>query len=1121
MFIDVNNKLYPKLTKTDFLYDFNHTYMSVESLSLRYINNYDNIYLMKYSGKGLVTLYKYSSNGINSNKISSYLLDTSTSKILDFDIYYESQTSKKYIFVLLTCNKIDDVTCDVNLVITNNQMYTKISYNLGSFDYIYLSNTYVRIVYPFIIYSLSSNKIYSFLLDTPFKDTYSGSGVTELNFPKNRSIMFNDFFIETNNYISDIDYTDINLINSKSYYFYNSHNVVDTLFAFFSYNENNDNSFILTKLQGLNDNNQNYCMFFKLYNPDNNTLKCIFNCKEYDKTNYDCLDYKNVKCSVEKANVYGECKFCDLPLKANNNECISNLDSCTNYDKVEIYDEYNKFKFCDFKCFKNQFNNNGICVNRCPINKVEDLDKCIYCDINNNIKSIASNNICTDKCPINTVEITAYDNQLKVYYKYCDKNCPNNQFDEDGICVDSCTKAYFYSNVTNNICEFCPINKKADNNVCIYEEQNCSDNKLDITIYSNIEKTNYYKYCDYNCPDNLIVDNNICVDKCPVDKVNIDKKCEYCPLNKKADNYNNSFETDLCILLYTPCSNNNLTIITDSNIAYCDTTCLDISYVIEDNFCKKECSSFKVPIKTSSYKNLVCEFCLENKLFYQSTCLEICPEQKLIYKHIIDLNTIHYCDLPCNDVNKLNYDNKLIYYEDFSCKANCEIPENYYFIENNYAGFYYNCSKCNNFTYLVYFKINNNYECIKDCNIYNLVNNNINNQCNQCTNNKYYYKNETTDQGLCILEQDCKYPNHPVKTYSTELEIDINVCYNCKLKKLHYENNKCVENCSEGSFLNLTNNTCEKCKWYNELNYCVDNCSLNFEVNGNQCVCNELKGFYLVKSEVSTDYKCIKIKDYCKSINKILQGNNCVEYCGKDYYYFESLNECLLSCKDNNNLNGYKFYFVEKDINHSICKKCDFYFEDNNCVKNCSNYKDTNDNSNICLSCSELNNKNYVLDKKCVTKCPDIYYSDDYNGIKNTCLLKNETNKIKNDIKCSSNGEITAIDNKTFCKCKKNYYGIACEDYIEITDTTTTFQQDLYNLFENYETFKNNNNDNLFKDLSIEITDISKKLLVPDNKVTKDELKSIVNILEVLSDNLEYKDSLELYDNILEVLNNK
>ena len=701
----------------------------------------------------------------------------------------------------------------------------------------------------------------------------------------------------------------------------------------------------------------------------------------------------------------------DYPYKDESNKvCVQ---------KCEKYYESNS---CADQCTgKYRFNDSKICVDNCT------KDKNTFYIMGE--KKEDDENICHYSCIGNYKYISNYETANKEAY----------------ICVESCGEKYYYED--KKIClDSCDLHESESSKICVYR---CKDNEIVFT--KNINNNNFYycgstcnkfiekqnissslplmevcvtecntaqyplksnstKYCLKECPLNeSYIYNYECFDKCPdgtyvdeLDKKCMDNKCpnntrlfyekidniyicrEKCPGGRFIEFKENSQTEGECVKV---CSEGKNYIINKN-------TCV----AGNDNKCPNDLYPIKIDTATSTSTSYSIYNCSENcgdkyTIYNEKKCVDQCGSgyyespDKICYKDNCKLNkdypftTINsdgknICAKKCNDTQpfydinekicKTSCDAGKIYDFDNQCVDKCE-KSIYIYHDETEDGKKKCVAKCPESK--KYYDVGTNHTCVKICpKDYNYVKENkcVNESQFSCNENQFTKTNEVTEevecvlkcndtqfyyedkricipncinenhfkiQGtqICISDEECPSPyNSYYKDDGNKGSYDSNMCVlKCPTEKPYIDNRKCVTNCPQSG---------NKYHLYGDIN-CMSQCPAGTVINDTTCT------------------------SVCPG-NRFLDhlGEKCIDKCDSSYpYYVEGVNQCIKNCPK-----GY-------------------LYEGNKCVTSCNetNYKV----DEYCKeSCEE--EKNFVLDKVCLDKCPDdfpIFKTDETKNIK-ICL---------------------------------------------------------------------------------------------------------------------------------------
>ena len=447
-------------------------------------------------------------------------------------------------------------------------------------------------------------------------------------------------------------------------------------------------------------------------------------------------------------------------------------------------------------------------------------------------------------------------------------------------------------------------------------------------------------------------------------------------------------------------------------------------------------------------------------------CYSTCPEGNLFHN-----NDDKICRPKCssNSNSKKYYKNG-----EYTCYDSCEAifgTISYLFseLENGDIKCFSDESQCINNEYK-YLKEN---QCLEDCPVTSMKVEYTSSDTGRitslgkcfedntkCKDNRYYFYN--------TLMKRCWFSSCPSGMKMNELDAN-------NIPKVNDDHDTCVSNCRP-PFLYLSGNICkENCspnEYYDpdssEPYKCLENCGSKKIDANNKCVNSCTNDYYYINSDGNEE--CIQSPSItCKDINKYKFPGEylCYDRCKKiidgktKYYFYNSQNECLESCKDNSlaekfgedpidepkpciNLPGDKFYY-END--HIIRGSCELYDESpsKKCVTQCSSGIA---NNRICISgpCPDFFvEKEYTifdethLIKECISNCKDI--SSNYKTLLNNkeCKQNCPANTYEIGDKCINicSGSNTFIDPSDSYNCKSNcgtipFYEKLSEDYNNI-----------------------------------------------------------------------------------------
>ena len=782
------------------------------------------------------------------------------------------------------------------------------------------------------------------------------------------------------------------------------------------------------------------------------------------------IDLDNKKLCAKKCNdtqpyYYESDKIC----KANCGEDIHDFDNkcvkeCTN----QIYkylDTTNNIKKCVAECpeskkyFDDNEKNIHTCVDKCeaPYNYVKD-NKCL----NQSQFSCNSNQFEKTNEVTNEVECVLKCNDNQFYYenkRVCIPDCEDTaHFKIQGtqICIteEECPPPYFTYNYDNTI-----ANSSYKSNMCVKKcptEKPFDDNRKCVVMCPQ-GGNKYHLYgetnCRSQCPQNTVIDGDVCTSMCP------DKK------------YLDYFGKE-CI---TECDSTAPYYVEGVNqcIKKCDVT----KYLYEGNKCVSSCSENKYKVGNS------CEDkCPQNQSFvYEHECLEKCPGDFPIHKTVkIDETTeVKMCLKECGDhlypdgecKNECNETYPYYNYDNGTCLEKCpyfyvdypeedqekekkkcynKCPSTYpYYIKN--PSFPIECSKtCDppNFINIT------NKECQIDCELKNFTDNNINYCLNDCDDlgllkfgGKCIKKCEDLGQNYFLNpetnECECENLYYIDGNEKICLAVNINDCsQNTNDYKIRKNGAKeCLKDC-EDHILSYDEKIC----YHDDVS--TFKCPLAIHsvksYTGDKNAkykCDCPSKFYI---ESTTNEKvCLSENEECPSGYKFKSDTNeCVENCGSGYCqvanlcirndgacseYWNKINENEYQPSQGNSCNNAQKFYEMGDT--KICvKNCQnstyFIFHDNKCISSCSDIP----NSELYKIPSSSLGENPLSLYKC--RCTNLWYKD--SSGKTQCLpstikeckenANNDNTEIKNKVKmkldtneCVTENECTLEFNKGVC----------------------------------------------------------------------------------------------------------
>jgi len=347
---------------------------------------------------------------------------------------------------------------------------------------------------------------------------------------------------------------------------------------------------------------------------------------------------------------------------------------------------------------------------------------------------------------------------------------------------------------------------------------------------------------------NVILDKNICVDKCINDKEYKYEFNKICHINCPKGSSNNSY---ICEPL-----------ICDKYYNYDKSECISTipeGFYINDTSkgtidkCHPDCRTCD---KKETQNNTNCNTCLNSKFLDLGNCLDNCPnnqffqdpnDTEILRCNCSKLTKCSFCSLLSLESNLcISCNNKDGYYQKENDETNIDSfvncykdldLEGYYLDNNIYKKCYFTCKTCDQFGN----KTKNN--CLECKNNYTL--NEENNNCYE--NCDYYHYYDSNKNYHCTITDQC--PSDYNKLIKEKKECT-NDCSKDNIYKYEY-NNKCYQFCPDNTMNSSNNNfICEKIDNYNEneneteieIGEIPKNCSLNDYFIGN-CILNKISLF--------------------------------------------------------------------------------------------------------------------------------------------------------------------------------------------------------------------------------------------------------------------------------------
>lgn len=415
------------------------------------------------------------------------------------------------------------------------------------------------------------------------------------------------------------------------------------------------------------------------------------------------------------------------------------------------------------------------------------------------------------------------------------------------------------------------------------------------------------------------------------------------------------------------------------------TKCIDGQYLVGGS-----CISCDIRCKTCETNPTNCNSCSTTTYLSGSTCVSICPDGK--YPRTGD-NTCQSCDLSCLTCTGSTSS---------SCKT---CPDGKYLTSTNQCqSCNSNCktcdllvpTKCLSCTSPLFLSLTGN-KCISPCpdGQYGRTTDQTCQKCDSTCitcNGGSLINCLSCEDGKFLYLTRCLTCDSNCKTCVTNLSS----CTLCTLP-LVLLNAKCIDNCPNGYFKEISSNSCQKCD-----SNCVT-CSSSSK-NCETCKSNQLKTTSNTCQNCDINcLTCLTSLTNCQTCATPLffENNKCVTICIAGFYGDLTENKCkpcdssCVTCSGKLKTDCKSCVDKETVAPNGECKQCD------SACKTCRGMT-----ANECLSCdSNL----YFVDSSCKDKCPNGYYPVE-NPIK-VCLMC--------DIACS-----TCISgSQSDCtKCNGEYY---------------------------------------------------------------------------------------------------
>ncbi|KAL4496783.1 hypothetical protein ABPG73_011749 [Tetrahymena malaccensis] len=587
------------------------------------------------------------------------------------------------------------------------------------------------------------------------------------------------------------------------------------------------------------------------------------------------------------------------------------------------------------------------------------------------------NNTCSNTCPSNTFKSTTGSPPQNICIVCnsncltCDQNsnnctsCPSNMYLQGNICQSQCNNGYYPN--SNNVCTSCTNNFPNCSQCSSTQCQQCTN------PYYFVQGQNI---CQQQCPPGyastsvngsnqcIQCSNSLCM-RCDSSNLNTCTSCypqssnpylqsntcvPSCPTNYYPNNQNqcilcsNTFpgcatcSPNSCITCSNP--NQYLDITTNTCVDSCNPPLVSINSPTKQ--CIQDCNKIASCIKctTDNSNNQTCQLCSNGTVLDQNQCVTNCPSGKYS-------DNQSKCQ-PCNNLFQ-------------GCKICTSIT----------------CSQCQNQNEFFdpVAKI-----CTSQC-VYGANPHSPSSQCQTCTNTK------------C---QSCQSNN-------------LNQCTSCdpNSKYPFLENGNCVDKCSSQYYQN--GNQCSLCSTkFPNCNTCTNNnciqCSSNYYLSLDQQICS----LTCPSKQYQTNIGGINICQNCLNSTCLtcdpINPQNCLTCDQSSSSKYLENNQCNLSCSqtsyaDQNNKCqpcDQQFQNCQKCIQNQcqICKS-GFYLDPqtNTCSNVCPLFKYKEQSTMSCKFCTQQTQceqcdaqfpdqcfkctKPYsLINKKCVSSCPEGTYSD-------------------------------------------------------------------------------------------------------------------------------------------------
>ena len=653
---------------------------------------------------------------------------------------------------------------------------------------------------------------------------------------------------------------------------------------------------------------------------------------------------------------------------------------------------------------------------------------CYNCNIGNQFYFINEDNSCNINCNQEFIIyesnecVGSCDNSLYKIGNFCYKNCPSNSesvlFSKECKCKfkyyiekigekdlyhclsneENCPSNYKFYNFETGECSIndnCPSElklRKFETN-SNGEIQRCSRSCLNEEYYQKIDNN---EYCVDICNNIIYIEpgtnKRMCLNDCS--EVNLYKKndkcvnqdeCNFYIPNKCLDsceedgtNRFHNFDSKECI---SGCTD-EYKYLGENNICYKLDNC---NFVNEGgNKCLLSCNigeGFYIMGDPEKKCYISCGNSVKKYHNYDSNiCIENCSSNSNEKKYQKEHDFI--CYSSCKDIEDGTY----IYETNGVCSQTpCEL---YHINNNGVKSCISSESDCVNKGF-IYLKEN---ECVDECNDYKIYHTEGStslieclNSIDECANKGYYFYNNNLKQCWSDLPDNSYINSNRDGKYE--------VVFLCE--KFVYENEygqkTCINNCKDIGYY-----------FFSDKNECIEECKITtnsgdkfyyYDPTNNECLktCKDRNNLKFAYKNENRAQECLSYCPTQKYVREIVDGieiYKCVDHCEGGKAFFDVKNK---ECISETECSADKYYKVN-NLCYPICSENNYYIDTStyNCLATCPSgmtklEKLSNDYPFIFLCKRNCLNNEYILDDKCLSKCPDKYYIGNNNICRQTC----------------------------------------------------------------------------------------------------------------------------------------